>query len=79
MVADFLDSADGLGRGELAEDEADLSVVLHWLVIKGKAYLERVQWDFNNGSASQASQAWLANTSELKGGLEYVRDSIQGC
>jgi hypothetical protein len=46
-VMGYLTSLAAWAGGELAEDGTDLSVVLHWLAMKGEAYLERVQWDFS--------------------------------
>jgi hypothetical protein len=46
-VIGYLTSLAAWAGGELSEDGTDLSVVLHWLAIKGEAYLERVQWDFS--------------------------------
>jgi len=46
-VVGYLSSLAAWAGEELAEDGADLSVVLHWLAMKGEAYLERVQRDFS--------------------------------
>ncbi len=46
-VIGYLTSLAAWAGGELAEDGTDLSVVLHWLAMKGDAYLERVQRDFS--------------------------------
>jgi hypothetical protein len=46
-VMGYLTSLAAWAGGELAEDGVDLSVVLHWLAVKGDAYLERVQRDFS--------------------------------
>ena len=43
----YLSSLAAWAGGELAEDGADLSVVLHWLMHEGGAYLERVKRDFS--------------------------------
>jgi hypothetical protein len=43
----YLTSLPVWAGGELAEDGVDLSVVLHWLAMKGDAYLERVKRDFS--------------------------------
>jgi hypothetical protein len=46
-VMGYLTSLAAWAGGELAEDGVDLSVVLHWLAMKGDAYLERVKRDFS--------------------------------
>jgi hypothetical protein len=46
VVIGYLTSIAAWAGGELAEDGVDLSVVLHWLAIKGQEYLERVDRDF---------------------------------
>jgi hypothetical protein len=46
-VMGYLTSLAAWAGGELAEDGVDLSVVLHWLAMKGEDYLERVQRDFS--------------------------------
>jgi hypothetical protein len=45
-VIGYLTSMAAWAGGELAEDGVDLSVVLHWLAMKGQEYLERVDRDF---------------------------------
>lgn len=46
-VMGYLASLAAWAGGELAEDGVDLSVVLHWLAMRGNAYLERVGRDFS--------------------------------
>ncbi len=46
-VMGYLTSLAAWVGGELAEDGTDLSVVLHWLALKGEDYLERVKRDFS--------------------------------
>lgn len=46
-VIGYLTSIAAWAGGELAEDGVDLSVVLHWLAMKGQEYLERVDRDFS--------------------------------
>jgi hypothetical protein len=46
-VIGYLTSMAAWAGGELAEDGVDLSVVLHWLAMKGQEYLERVDRDFS--------------------------------
>jgi hypothetical protein len=46
-VIGYLTSLAAWVGGELSEDGIDLSVVLHWLAMKGDDYLERVQRDFS--------------------------------
>jgi hypothetical protein len=46
-VMGYLTSMAAWAGGELAEDGADLSVVLHWLAMSGGDYLERVGRDFS--------------------------------
>lgn len=45
-VMGYLTSLAAWVGGELAEEAVDLSVVLHWLMGKGEAYLTRVDRDF---------------------------------
>jgi hypothetical protein len=45
-VMGYLTSLAAWAGGELAEDGVDLSVVLHWLAMRGDTYLERVGRDF---------------------------------
>lgn len=47
QVMGYLTSLAAWAGGELAEDGADLSIVLHWLVGKGGEYLERIGRDFS--------------------------------
>jgi hypothetical protein len=47
QVMGYLTSLAAWAGGELAEDGVDLSLVLHWLAIRGDAYLERVKRDFS--------------------------------
>jgi hypothetical protein len=47
QVMGHLTSLAAWAGGELAEDGADLSVVLHWLAVKGDEYLQRVKRDFS--------------------------------
>jgi hypothetical protein len=47
QVMGYLTSLAAWAGGELAEDGVDLSVVLHWLAMRGDAYLERVKRDFS--------------------------------
>jgi hypothetical protein len=47
QVMGYLTSLAAWAGGELAEDGADLSIVLHWLAMKGEDYLERVKRDFS--------------------------------
>jgi hypothetical protein len=46
-VIGYLTSLAAWAGGDLSEDGTDLSVVLHWLAMKGEAYLERMQRDFS--------------------------------
>jgi hypothetical protein len=46
-VMGYLTSLPTWTGGELAEDGVDLSVVLHWLAMKGNEFLERVGRDFS--------------------------------
>ncbi len=45
-VMGYLSSLAAWAGGELAHEGVDLSVVLHWLMERGQAYLERVDRDF---------------------------------
>jgi hypothetical protein len=46
-VIGYITSMAAWAGDELAEDGVDLSVVLHWLAMKGQEYLERVDRDFS--------------------------------
>ncbi len=46
-VMGYLTSLAAWVGGDLAEDGADFSLTLHWLMDKGNAYLKRVQRDFS--------------------------------
>lgn len=46
-VMGYLTSLAAWAGGELVEEGVDLSVVLHWLAMKGEKYLERVDRDFS--------------------------------
>jgi hypothetical protein len=43
----YLSSIAAWAGGDLAEEGTDLSVVLHWLAVKGQDYLDRVDRDFS--------------------------------
>jgi hypothetical protein len=47
QVMGYLTSLAAWAGGELAEDGADLSIMLHWLVVKGGEYLVRMGRDFS--------------------------------
>lgn len=47
QVMGYLTSLAAWAGGELAEDGVDLSVVLHWLAVRGDDYLERAKRDFS--------------------------------